>query len=335
MKDVCGIYSITNTINDKIYIGQSIHCYKRFTEHKYNLNRCGAIYLAFKKYGIEKFQLNIVKECELDELNNLEQYYIIFFNTLSPNGYNLNTGGGVNTVVCEETRRKMSESQSGEKNPMYGKKMSDETKEKIRQANIGRVLSDESKNKIGKANSGKKHTEETKEKNRQGHLGTKLSNEIVNERLYSHPNKIRKLLYKRRFDGYFIIENSRIRFHYNNGSNSFNFSTHGYVNAIKKAFDLKFSKINYFNQIKEFHSNYIKIKEQIKNYKNTSGYISLSLGRIAFIYSQNGKQYTKTFSINKYGYVHSMKNCLDLMFTKNDYFIKRIKILNQKNYFIS
>jgi predicted GIY-YIG superfamily endonuclease len=57
MIDICGIYSITNVLNNKMYIGQSIHCYQRFKEHssKYTWKRCGAIYTAFKKYNIENF----------------------------------------------------------------------------------------------------------------------------------------------------------------------------------------------------------------------------------------------------------------------------------------
>lgn len=155
MKDKCGIYSITNVINDKLYIGQSKHCYQRFKQHKSSLNKCGAIYLAIKKYGIENFEFNILEECDISELDNLEELYISMLDTIAPNGYNLNSGGNANKVMSEETRKKMSERQLGEKNHMYGKSMSDETKEKLSKALKGRIITDEWKEKITIANTGK------------------------------------------------------------------------------------------------------------------------------------------------------------------------------------
>ena len=180
-------------------------------------------------------------------------------NTMAPNRYNLNSGGNFNRVISEETRKKMSKAQSGKNNPMYGKTMSDKTKEKLRQANIGRIITDEWKEKIGKANIGRKHTDESNEKNRQAHLGKKLSDEIIEKRKYSEQKKIRQLLYKKTFGGHFRIEDISINYVHKNKSKSFNFNTNGYVKSIQMAFDLKFTKNDYFNNIKEFHSNYNKI----------------------------------------------------------------------------
>lgn len=323
-------YSITNKINNKIYIGQSIHCYERFKQHRNSLKKCGAIYRAFEKYGIENFKFDILEECDRDQLDNLESYYIKLFNTISLEYRysNLNSGGNANKIISEETRKKMSEGQLGKK---YGKKISNETKEKIRQANIGRILTDEWREKIRQSNIGKIQSEESKEKNRLSHLGKKLSNKIRNERLYSNIVKIRKLMYNKLGDGYFTIDNKRIQYNYKNSYKSFSFNTHGYVKSIQKAFDLKFLNNNYFSKLKNFHFN--KITEENNKYKNTYGYISIQKTLLYFRYSENGKEHTKSFSILKYGYVKAMKNCLDLMFKKNDYFNKRIKVLNQ-NFFI-
>jgi hypothetical protein len=52
--------------------------------------------------------------------------------------------------MSEETRKKMSKAQSGKNNPMYGKQVSQETREKLRQANIGRKFTDEWKKKLVK-----------------------------------------------------------------------------------------------------------------------------------------------------------------------------------------
>jgi len=65
---------------------------------------------------------------------------------------------------CLEMRKKNSSLQKGEKSAWYGKKHSQEAKDKIRKANKGKKHSQETKEKIRKANKGKKHSQETKEK---------------------------------------------------------------------------------------------------------------------------------------------------------------------------
>lgn len=88
----CGIYKITNLINNKIYIGQSKQIEVRWQQHKTS-NKHYAIYNAFKKYGIDNFKFEIIEECPEDILNEREKYWIKFYNSLSPNGYNMTLGG--------------------------------------------------------------------------------------------------------------------------------------------------------------------------------------------------------------------------------------------------
>ena len=88
-----GIYQIKNLINNKKYIGQSIHIEKRWFDHKRcyeaHLESSPLLYQAFKKYGVENFEFSILEEVEnRDLLNERESYYIQSLNTLSPNGYN-------------------------------------------------------------------------------------------------------------------------------------------------------------------------------------------------------------------------------------------------------
>ena len=76
--------------------------------------------------------------------------------------------------VSEETRRKMSEAQTGEKHPMYGKHRSEETKKKISDnhadfsgesnPNFGKHFSEETKKKMSESRTGKHHSEETKKR---------------------------------------------------------------------------------------------------------------------------------------------------------------------------
>lgn len=95
---ICGIYKITNKINGKIYIGQSIDIYKRWEEHKNcYLRKSNYLYLAFRKYGIENFSFEIEEKCSLKELDDREIYYISLYHTFigdeQRNGYNMSIGG--------------------------------------------------------------------------------------------------------------------------------------------------------------------------------------------------------------------------------------------------
>jgi len=77
--------------------------------------------------------MEVVCECNVDELNSLECFYISLYDTFNtPHGLNLCSGGLANRVVSDSTRRKMSESLSGDRNPFYGKKHSEETLMKLR-----------------------------------------------------------------------------------------------------------------------------------------------------------------------------------------------------------
>lgn len=88
----CGIYKIENLLNGKSYIGQSIEIEHRFAKHK-----CAKddfyIHRAIRKYGVENFSFKILEECNLEELNEKEKYWIKYYNSLTPNGYNMIPGG--------------------------------------------------------------------------------------------------------------------------------------------------------------------------------------------------------------------------------------------------
>lgn len=105
------IYKITNKINGKIYIGQTIHSiHSRFLKHK-TIARIKnrdykAIHKAINKYGEDNFVLELVEECHsMEELNNKETEYIKQFNSLVPNGYNLCTGGFNKTPSLETIQK--------------------------------------------------------------------------------------------------------------------------------------------------------------------------------------------------------------------------------------
>lgn len=83
-----GIYKITNLINGKNYIGQSIHIEQRWLEHCRNSTK-SLIGQAIKKYGKENFSFQILEECNQNDLNKKESFYIQQYNSISPNGYNI------------------------------------------------------------------------------------------------------------------------------------------------------------------------------------------------------------------------------------------------------
>jgi len=128
------IYCITNRINNKKYIGQTINSADfRLRKHISCINCkniCSALYSAIKKYGKENFFIKeiISGEFSKEELNILEEKYIKEYNTISPYGYNLQTGGG-SFRVSEEVKAKMKVKMKGRK-ITWGDKVSESMKKK-------------------------------------------------------------------------------------------------------------------------------------------------------------------------------------------------------------
>lgn len=110
-KCVC-IYSISNDVNNKIYIGSTINLYDRIRQHKYDFinrpNYTAKLYNDMKKIGIEHFYVNIIEEVSVitqTELHNLESYYIDKFDTIN-NGYNSRKDIDGKCIVNDNTRNK-------------------------------------------------------------------------------------------------------------------------------------------------------------------------------------------------------------------------------------
>lgn len=137
------IYVITNLLSGKQYVGQTRQAIKkRFarhcwdSEHKKNMPVC----LAIKKYGKTNFAVKKLQHCKTqEELDEAEIYWAKKLDTFSPNGYNLKAGAGPGA-------------------------MSEETKQKIKMANIGKKFSLETRKRLSESHKGLKHSEETKRK---------------------------------------------------------------------------------------------------------------------------------------------------------------------------
>ena len=88
------LYKITNNLNNKVYIGQSLHPDKRWWEHCQRAKTHSddyPIHLAISKYGESNFTFEVLEWTE--DYDNRERELIKEYNSLSPNGYNLIEGG--------------------------------------------------------------------------------------------------------------------------------------------------------------------------------------------------------------------------------------------------
>ncbi|KKN76958.1 hypothetical protein LCGC14_0364500 [marine sediment metagenome] len=176
------IYKVTNKINGKFYVGQTINGLAwRKNEHLKSAQRSvnNHFHSALIKHGKENFNWEVLCICySVNVLNEMEQHYIALYNSMN-DGYNM-TSGGENYTVSEETREKMRKANAGKNNPMYGKKRdlkgekhphygiknTVETKKKMSDARILYLKNNPDKILKGKNNPmwGRKMSEETKTK---------------------------------------------------------------------------------------------------------------------------------------------------------------------------
>ena len=128
---ICGIYKITNNLNGKSYVGQSVNCMSRWSYHKTPSKNVAPIDQAINEYGAENFTFKVEKECLPEELDFYEREIIKKYNTMWPSGYNRLTGGRGGFDVCKDTRRKIGEQGKGEKNGFYDHKHTEEVRKKL------------------------------------------------------------------------------------------------------------------------------------------------------------------------------------------------------------
>ncbi len=210
-----GIYSIVNTYNGKMYIGQSINISNRVSKHFQEL-RAGnhknqKLQNSYNHLGHNYFRWEVLLECEKEELDDNEIEMIKKFDSVS-NGYNLEYGGNRYKTLSEETKKKIAKWN-------IGRKLSEETKNKIRNSLLGKPgtpMSEErrlaqSKFMIGKkmrlGKTGAKLSEETKKKmsiSKIGNSNAKGSKRTDEEkRKLSELGKKRKGIRLRHTDSYY------------------------------------------------------------------------------------------------------------------------------------
>lgn len=163
------IYKITNNVNGKCYIGQTIKTIEqRIYRHKYKSDpNKMPISAAIKKYGFENFTVEVLLSCCCDqqELNDQELRLVNELNTWSPCGYNLRAGDGKGSM-SEETKKKI-----GDKH--RGKKASPETIKKLSDSHKGYKVKQETKDKLSLIFKGKKP-----------HINTQIGSSLKNAKHY-------------------------------------------------------------------------------------------------------------------------------------------------------
>lgn len=172
-----GIYGYWDNLKDEmVYIGQSVNIQKRLHAHvepgRYDDQKINKILQS----NPDRYTPHILKECDINSLDYWEITLIALYNPK----FNFAIGGKVNRGyhLSKETKRKLSEANSGENNYWYGKKFSEEHKRKLSESHKGYVPSEETKKKLSIANKGKSISDEHKQRLREVNTGKKLSEEI-------------------------------------------------------------------------------------------------------------------------------------------------------------
>jgi len=162
-KGIAGIYKISNSINENIYIGSAVSLYSRYWSHKSlllnNKHHNKKLQHFVNKYGFENLNFSVIELCNKEDLISIEQKYL---DTLKPK-FNIckNAQNILGFKWTTKMKKHFSEIRKGKTTTgMLGKKHLPQTIEKIRAKAIKRGLSIKFMEASKKANTGRKHTKE-------------------------------------------------------------------------------------------------------------------------------------------------------------------------------
>jgi len=164
LKTDCGIYCFIHRETLRCYIGQSTRIGVRFRQHLWHSSNgsLGCFHRAIRKYGIEKFDLEIIELCSPSELSERETFWIKFYDSASINGFNNNEFPG---------------------GTQYEKKMSGLTKQRISLSNTGKIRTPEAREKVRRFRLQYKVPESTRAKMREGAKRRKPITEETRQKL--------------------------------------------------------------------------------------------------------------------------------------------------------
>lgn len=168
------LYRITNQLNKKIYIGQTVDARKRWGAHKSKSKTDSPVqYIsrAMAKYGIENFIYEIIATCQTQEdADETESFLITQYNSRNKEfGYNVKPGGNV-APHAEETKQKISQATinqiATQGHPAAGREVTQETRDLMRKIRLENPIdyTDEVRKNMSESHIGIKDSEETRAK---------------------------------------------------------------------------------------------------------------------------------------------------------------------------
>ena len=148
LKGKSGIYVIRNISNNKAYIGSAVDLHKRkilhYCELRGNKHHNRHLQSAYNKYGEDNFVFEVLTYIDnKEELITIETKYIQLFEVCNPDiGYNICHNGRSSLGIkrSEESKQKMRDAQKG-------RKISEEHKKKLSESHIGKIVSNETREK--------------------------------------------------------------------------------------------------------------------------------------------------------------------------------------------
>lgn len=218
-----GIYTITNLIDGKMYIGRSVNLSIREKEHfadlKDNTHYSDRLQRAVNKYGIENFKFEVLIECDIEQLCSEEHYWCNLLDTHNRDrGYNIAPTHPHKKVCWDEESIKKRENTRKENAETRGyycttetlKKKSEVAKRQSRAHLSINSLTEWRKNNPP-AHTGYKHSDEAKEKMRLRKLGKKASQTAKENMRSAVRVKHEKAIIQLTLDGEFIAEYKSIQ----------------------------------------------------------------------------------------------------------------------------
>lgn len=161
-KRLTGIYKISNTVNQKVYVGSAFCLVRRYDMHKSRLARgihhSRGLQASVNKYGLENFRFELIELCDKKDVIPKEQYWIDRYNSYKK-GYNSSPTAG------NRAGMKLSEREIAmiiKRNT--GRPCSPETRRKIGESQKGKIISVEQRKKMSKTLKGRKLSPESKAK---------------------------------------------------------------------------------------------------------------------------------------------------------------------------
>lgn len=139
---ISGVYKLTNIVTKKYYIGSSVNIHKRIIDHfsklKRKIHHSKKFQNSYNKYGKSNFVHEVLEYCEIEKLQEKEQYYLdLMFNKNCLN-------------ILKEAY-----TASGENHPRFGIKHTQESRDKIKLARSKQIISHSPETRIKMGLSGK------------------------------------------------------------------------------------------------------------------------------------------------------------------------------------